>query len=585
MFRMAVAAVSEGMPIAQRVALVGPLLNAEIDEFDRGECKDGVQTFQERLLETIEKGFLSDWRWVSVLKAGVHPENRDGAGLVPIDVHDLLLRISQNGWSWGAVDALACEIPPTDVGDKWRAFNEQLARESDGLLPPANSDQMQIVTVRGSHTTASVRIYAIPGVKGIHEKCCLDGHVSKSKIVELQPSMEEPCAKGLRYQVVRWELVVACPRLMEVLSRTGNAGHGVARVATILQGCNRVHAMAMQSLERSADASINYDAVAEQAAVGMDPGYVEVAKSLCEFVRAWSGGRDGHILKSLESYERSLTVKRKLNHLDLRQLAKLDMAEAPRYVQALVKAMLNSPGSMVSPDGIATTFGNSDFASLQPNGRNRANAMEANAIMQSFSAFTKAYSRCAEHDLIKCTSDLEVRAVMHVHQKKAESRANFASLLHVAAHVYDAVKAADDKLPSWPLLAPLGAERATKKPKLTGVIREISEDEISVSVLAEKGFAVGVQVVKIGVLPVVAYTISSMDDKVTLTIVVAEGDEDDEDCGDDDPKVVTKQELYAQWALWKAAVDEVAHLCTYMLEKQIYIYIYIYICIDIFIYL
>ena len=60
------------------------------------------------------------------------------------------------------------------------------------------------------------------------------------------------------------------------------------------------------------------------------------------------------------------------------------------------------------------------------------------------------------------------------------------------------------------------------------------------SVLAEKGFAVGVQVVKIGVFPVVAYKISSMDDKVTLTIVVAEGDEDNEDCGDDDAKIYYK---------------------------------------------
>lgn len=97
------------------------------------------------------------------------------------------------------------------------------------------------------------------------------------------------------------------------------------------------------------------------------------------------------------------------------------------------------------------------------------------------------------------------------------------------------------------------------------------------SVLAEKGFAVGVQVVEIGVLPVVAYKISSMDDKVTLTIVVAEGDEDDEDCGDDDPKVVTKKELYAQWTLWTAAVEEVAHLCTHMFEKHISICIYIYV--------
>ena len=83
------------------------------------------------------------------------------------------------------------------------------------------------------------------GAKGIHEEVCQNGKVSKSKVYELQPSMQEPEQKGIPYTVIRYQLVVACPQLTEIMSRIGNASHGVERTQTALQGCMRVHALAV----------------------------------------------------------------------------------------------------------------------------------------------------------------------------------------------------------------------------------------------------------------------------------------------------------------------------------------------------
>ena len=171
---------------------------------------------------------------------GVHPANREGAGLVPIDVHDLLLRIFLLGWNWAKVDILACEIPPTENGDAWRQFNQTLVDKSDELLAPISVDVLEAMTGRGSHTTALARCMK-HATKGIHPELCSNGRVSISKMSETKPSLHEPIEKGLPVRLVRWQLVEAVPNLMDMLSRSGNTNHGVGREQTIMQGLGRCH--------------------------------------------------------------------------------------------------------------------------------------------------------------------------------------------------------------------------------------------------------------------------------------------------------------------------------------------------------
>ena len=482
-----IASLDKGMSLERRVEIVAPLLANAVEEFEAGTCKDGVETFQERLIQVLENSKLGEYRWVQVDNVGVHPDNRDGAGLVPVDVHDLLLHITKNGWSYNAVDALASEIPPGKIGDDWRKFNDDLAEAADGLLAASSAGLLEIVTGRGSHTTASVRLYKF-GAKGVHDELCNDGVISQSKIIEMQPSMSQPITKGIRYFVVRWQVAVAIPGLMKVLSRTGNASHGVARMTTALQGCKRVHAIYTSLRKPGCD--VDWDRVAKLASVGMPPNYVKDARMLCDFVQAWSGGADGTILAELESYERVLQVKRVIAASDLQLFSKLDLPDAPRYVLAMVKAILNAPATMVV-NGVANVFTMSDINSLQGNGRNRKFAREANTIMQAASNFVAAYSRLPHADNMKITSDLEVRCVMHVHLKKVDTRASYASLLHIAKQMHDDLRAKDPRTPAWNLLAPLSGN--SDDVSASSGLREVSlSGEIVDSQLADRGFAVGI---------------------------------------------------------------------------------------------
>ena len=95
----------------ERVAeLKGPL-NAAIAAWDCGTQKEGVQAFQKKILDAIKANGLSERRWELPMHVAVEPHNRDEAGLVPADVHDLLQIFAEQGWDYDKCQhALAVEM-------------------------------------------------------------------------------------------------------------------------------------------------------------------------------------------------------------------------------------------------------------------------------------------------------------------------------------------------------------------------------------------------------------------------------------------------------------------------------------------
>ena len=573
------AKLGDEMRIEDRVEIVAPKINSLIESFTAGSMKDGVETFQEHLIKILEYAMLADMRWISVDKAGVHPDNREGTGLVPIDVHDLLLLIALAGWSWLQCNsALACEIPPNEIGEAWRANCKTLAEKSDGLLAPYNPGLLEVLTARGSHTTAAVRCYMY-GTRGIHEQVCLDGVVSKSKIIERQPSMQEPLDKGIHYRVLRWQIAVACPRLMEVLSRTGNASHGVHRAMTALQGCKRMHMLAV-GLQNSLGKEDIWDEACRVACIGMPPTYADTAKALCAFVSQWSGGGNGHVLKNLEEYERVLDIKRMIAPADLKSMGEIVLPEAPRYVPAMVKALLVAPACFVS-NGVATIFTSADFHSLHPGGKHRQDAIDANKIMQAAHIFIDAYARIHETEKLKVLSELEVNCVMFTHGKKSATRTTAISLLGIAKNMYDTVAKAmqlqQHRLPAWPLLAALETTAPKAASIASGSLREFGvSGDIATAEMDKAGFCVGATVMRKGKSDPREYTIW---EAVEQMLVI----------GQPDPKKpknnifekVHRSEMLSNWML-KA---EIATEASTSPLKQMAPHIYIYICIYIYNYI
>ena len=326
--------------------------------------------------------------------------------------------------------------------------------------------------------------------------------VSKLKILDAQPSMAEPIDKGMKYNVLRWQIVVACPRLMEVLSRTGNAGHGIARTQTALQGCKRVLTLAIAKQRETGKLDV-WDQVARIASIGMPPNYIETASTYCSFVKQWAGGKDGKVLLDLEAYEKVLSVKRKIATQDLRAMANITLDEAPRYIPAMVKALLVAPGTFVV-DGMASNlFTPNDYHGLSQSGnKTRTAAIQANAIMQAAHTFMDAYAVASDTDKLKLTSELEVRCVMHTHGKKAGSRATYESLLHIAEAMHkdvaEIMRANGRTIPKWSVLDPLEKIKgALPVENSSASIREFQPSgEIADIQLKDAGLVKGVVLVK-----------------------------------------------------------------------------------------
>ena len=417
---MHMASIAHSFPATEsyqsRAEKLAPTINKLIEDFEGGGIK-GVESFQDEILQRMDSaGLLDKQVWFEFEKVGVHVDSREGAMLVPIDAHDLLRFMVENGWSWTKWDAMASGIPPGELGDSWRQANRALAQGSDGLLPPYAPDRLEIVTGRGSHGTAACRIAKF-GARGVHSDLCdAEGQVSMTKIIEMQSTMKEPMTKGAPYDVVRHELTSLCPRLMEVLSRAGNAGHAMYRVQTALQHCSRIHNIVIGIQQKQGE--LDWAKVIKQACIGMGPDFEKSATQLAEFVKLWSGGSDASILTNLGQYERQLKIKRKLYPADLKEIAGIDFANDSRYVPAMVKTLLNAP--VADAAGYGSIFSSNDYLSLGPSGRNRQFAEEASKLMAASDTFLTAYARISPDAKLKLQSEMEVKCVMHVHQKNIQ---------------------------------------------------------------------------------------------------------------------------------------------------------------------
>ena len=318
----------------EKIRAVAPELRTLVKAHEEGTFKGGVEALNSLIQNTIKKAGLWTYEIRHPSVVGVHPDNREKAMVVPIDVHDLLLLFQENGYNAALWDALAVTIPQGPVGEEWRKKNAELVAGSEGQLAQVDASSLEILTGRGSHGSAALRC-VIHGALSPHKSLCdIHGQVSKAVLLQHQPSWQEPLEQGLYYNIFPGELEIEVPGLLAALSRMGNAHHDVFRHKTALQMCNRIHSVLKTKMQNKPD-QVNVDDVAHIACQGNGgTAYFQQCLQLIALVQAWSGGLDGHVLRDLENFERSCTLKRKLAPADLKSLADVDMLHAPAYIKA-----------------------------------------------------------------------------------------------------------------------------------------------------------------------------------------------------------------------------------------------------------
>ena len=140
---------------------------------------------------------------IDVLEVGVHPENRDGSGLIIAKVNNMTMIYWTDGFNRDKVFATLIELPQDrDKCDDIRNFNARLIRASDGLLANTDVDLMKYMTVAGSHSTASCRTIKFAAKTTVKELADSNGCVRASLLLDKEPSMREPIETGLEYDLI-----------------------------------------------------------------------------------------------------------------------------------------------------------------------------------------------------------------------------------------------------------------------------------------------------------------------------------------------------------------------------------------------
>ncbi|CAK0866183.1 unnamed protein product [Prorocentrum cordatum] len=290
------------------------------------------------------------------MKAGVRPDNRDEAGLAPLDVPDLLGILVVKGWGDDETSkALAC-----DDDTSTRNFNVKLAVGSDGLLPLVEDpSELQIATVRCSHTTAT--LLCIHGeVRSMNQEMSDEhGRVSMARICERQPSLKQPLERDLKYNAINALLVARCPELMKLMAQSGDADHGAARQATTVQRAKKVWMIAK-----------------------MQPG-LETAEDWARATTATAHGEHArHLGTNAQDgrHEWDMGAKRTIACDGLQALSQLQFAEGPLWILALIEAQLASPPKWATPGGESTHLNTAGYKSMSPGGKSRSKAMSAGEL-------------------------------------------------------------------------------------------------------------------------------------------------------------------------------------------------------------
>ena len=240
------------MSLLKKAAEKAPVINRMIKEFEGDRAKaTQIQSFGVELRTFLKENGLLKHERVHHRYCGVAKCNRNYAMLIPLNSPMLLYRMVNKGWSWFEVQlALAAEISPTSTGDSERQENAKLIARSDGLLAPIDADELKIVTIISSHTTSVLRMCDANSVKAVQgwtdEVANEHGVITKERVIEKAPSMQEPIAIGLEYDIIPYQLVDLCPRLLDMLAEADNAKHKNAAADSPLQMMMNIHRRATQ---------------------------------------------------------------------------------------------------------------------------------------------------------------------------------------------------------------------------------------------------------------------------------------------------------------------------------------------------
>ena len=277
---------------------IAPVINTLIENFEK-KNEGQIQSLGGEIRGLLEENGLSYTETVHHSRVGVSSVNRDDEMLQPDNAHNLVFIFTRKGFNAAeSMNAFASEMPDGKEGEQELRKNRELIDKCAGSLPDYHVEDIKILTVAGSHTTTAIRIVDSAEKQRIRtidalKHMCVNGFLSRAKILETTPSLVAPASTGMRYTIARKQIVKLCPRMMRILSEADNAKHSNDQKQTPIQTMFNIH---RRATGQKAGTDAEWAQVVQQVSRSQDDAFLLDAKCYADFVREYSGGVSPTIL-------------------------------------------------------------------------------------------------------------------------------------------------------------------------------------------------------------------------------------------------------------------------------------------------
>lgn len=311
-----------------------------LDQLDQEYMNPRAQLVISRdsLFKTGQEYGIAKFRKVPPAAMGFHPRNRSSTGIVPSESHTKLPKFVTGGFSLTeCAGASSVQRNPTKIGDMYEDINREKAVDSGGLLPPVAPNSLESFTMTRNHTYSSLRI-AHFGVKSTDDVISHNGYISKAKIIERCPSLEDPIANGIETLEFCWQFECMYPNLVDMVIEADNVPAQAAAVDTSTTILAKTYNLAKQEKDF---------ALVELKLIRAMPG-----QNVSPYVAYMKGGflgpkEDPWVLRELEHFCNALSIIRPMNLATLAKLVELDLGPpigaGTAWRMACLKAMSDAP--------------------------------------------------------------------------------------------------------------------------------------------------------------------------------------------------------------------------------------------------
>ncbi|CAE7611208.1 unnamed protein product [Symbiodinium sp. CCMP2592] len=260
------------------MSVLSPDLIAQVDSMlDQAAEGDRLVRTVQDLLQLLKQNNLVTSMRLSPMHVGVHPKNRDGAGIIAGDCLELLENVLSVGFVRDRITALAVEITDASV----RRFNEDLVRGSGGQLGELDGDMLKVVSLAGSHTNFMLRLLS-QGAALSTSAASVDGRLSLEKVARRDPELANAAREGLVWDVISREVATRWPQFLGLVQSAMNAT--LQKQESEMQLLHRVHRL-VSAVEKVDFSSIKKQALASKPPCSEGLDQAKTADSLLSQIR------------------------------------------------------------------------------------------------------------------------------------------------------------------------------------------------------------------------------------------------------------------------------------------------------------